>query len=68
MDWQTTELNNSWRYAFLALVRKTATYTDPQAIGREDLLPIDLRQRAVVEQWMVRNLQAHCFFARIRCG
>ena len=32
MDWQTTDLNNSWRYAFLALVRKTATYTDPQAI------------------------------------
>lgn len=32
MDWQTTQLNNSWRYAFFALVRKAATYTDPEAI------------------------------------
>ena len=32
MDWQTTQLNNSWRYAFFALVRKDAMYTDPQAI------------------------------------
>ncbi len=32
MDWQTTDLNNAWRYAFLALVRKTATYTDASAI------------------------------------
>ena len=32
MDWQTTQLNNSWRYAFFALVRKAATHTDPQAI------------------------------------
>jgi glutathione S-transferase len=26
MDWQTTQLNNSWRYAFFALVRKAATH------------------------------------------
>lgn len=32
LDWQSTELNTSWRYAFLALVRKTSTYTDPAAI------------------------------------
>jgi glutathione S-transferase len=32
MDWQTTQLNNSWRYAFFALVRKAATHTDPEAI------------------------------------
>jgi len=32
MDWQTTQLNNSWRYAFFALVRKAATHTDPKAI------------------------------------
>ena len=31
MDWQTTQLNNSWRYAFFALVRKAPTHTDPQA-------------------------------------
>jgi glutathione S-transferase len=32
MDWQATELNNSWRYAFSALVRRSAAHTDPQAI------------------------------------
>lgn len=33
MDWQATELNNSWRYAFMALVRKSAQHTDPDAIA-----------------------------------
>lgn len=28
MDWQATELNSAWRYAFMALVRASATYTD----------------------------------------
>jgi glutathione S-transferase len=28
MDWQATELNNAWRYAFLALVRQSAAHTD----------------------------------------
>jgi glutathione S-transferase len=32
MDWMATELNTSWRYAFLALVRKTPGYTDREAI------------------------------------
>lgn len=32
MDWQATELNNSWRYAFMALVRQSPTYTDIAAI------------------------------------
>ncbi|MEB2318253.1 MAG: glutathione S-transferase [Pseudomonadota bacterium] len=32
MDWQATELNNSWRYAFMALVRKSPTHTDSRAI------------------------------------
>jgi glutathione S-transferase len=32
MDWMATELNTSWRYAFLALVRKTPGYTDTSAI------------------------------------
>jgi glutathione S-transferase len=32
MDWMATELNTSWRYAFLALVRKTPGYTEPDAI------------------------------------
>ncbi len=33
MDWQATELNNAWRYAFVALVRKNPAYTDPAALA-----------------------------------
>ena len=33
MDWQATELNNSWRYAFMALVRKSPAHTDQQAVA-----------------------------------
>jgi glutathione S-transferase len=32
MDWQATELNNSWRYAFMALVRASALHRDAEAI------------------------------------
>ena len=32
MDWQLAELNTAWRYAFMALVRKGADYTDANAI------------------------------------
>ena len=32
MDWQATELNTAWRYAFMALVRKSPAYTDQAAI------------------------------------
>lgn len=28
MDWQATDLNTSWRYAFMALVRKDPAYQD----------------------------------------
>jgi glutathione S-transferase len=33
MDWQATELNNAWRYAFLALVRKHPAYTQAKDIA-----------------------------------
>jgi glutathione S-transferase len=33
MDWQATELNNAWRYAFMALVRKSPAHCDPDAIA-----------------------------------
>ena len=33
MDWQATELNNSWRYAFMALVRHSAAHQDPGALA-----------------------------------
>jgi glutathione S-transferase len=29
MDWQATDLNSAWRYAFVALVRKLPGYDDP---------------------------------------
>jgi glutathione S-transferase len=32
MDWQATELNTAWRYAFMALVRHSAAHTDLTAI------------------------------------
>ena len=32
MDWQATELNNAWRYAFLALVRHSPDHADAAAI------------------------------------
>ncbi|TDR32544.1 glutathione S-transferase family protein [Hydromonas duriensis] len=30
MDWQATELNNSWRYAFMSLARQHVDYQDEQ--------------------------------------
>lgn len=32
MDWQATELNNSWRYAFMGLVRQSPLHADRTAI------------------------------------
>jgi glutathione S-transferase len=34
MDWQATELNDAWRYAFMALVRRHSDYQDGDAIGK----------------------------------
>lgn len=33
MDWQAGELNNAWRYAFMALVRASPAHRDPAAIA-----------------------------------
>ncbi|MQQ99885.1 glutathione S-transferase family protein [Glaciimonas soli] len=33
MDWQATELNNAWRYAFMALVRNSAAHNDPHQLA-----------------------------------
>jgi len=33
MDWQATELNNAWRYAFMALVRDSPAHRDAQALA-----------------------------------
>ncbi len=32
MDWQATELNNSWRYAFMSLVRHSPQHQDPASL------------------------------------
>jgi glutathione S-transferase len=33
MDWQATELNDSWRYAFMGLVRRSPVHNDTRAIA-----------------------------------
>ena len=34
MDWQATELNNAWRYAFMGLVRGSPAHQDPVQLAR----------------------------------
>lgn len=33
IDWQATDLNSSWRYSFMALVRRDRTFDDPRQIA-----------------------------------
>ena len=33
MDWQASDLNSVWRYAFMALVRQSPAHQDPAAIA-----------------------------------
>lgn len=33
MDWQATNLNNAWRYAFMSLVRQDPHYQEPQQLA-----------------------------------
>ena len=33
MDWQAGDLNNSWRYAFMGLVRQSPAHQDAQAVA-----------------------------------
>lgn len=33
MDWQATELNSAWRYAFMGLVRRHPDYADPASVA-----------------------------------
>jgi glutathione S-transferase len=37
MDWQLSDLNNSWRYAFMALVRSSPGHTDQAAIAHSEM-------------------------------
>ncbi|RBJ65505.1 glutathione S-transferase, partial [Pseudomonas sp. MWU12-2534b] len=34
IDWQATELNRSWSYAFMSLVRQSADYQDSAALAK----------------------------------
>lgn len=36
MDWQATDLNASWRYAFMALVRRHPDFTDSAGIAASE--------------------------------
>jgi len=36
MDWQATEFNNAWRYAFMARVRQSPQHQDPHAIAASE--------------------------------
>jgi glutathione S-transferase len=36
MDWQATDLNGAWRYAFMAKVRHSAAHADPAAIAASE--------------------------------
>ena len=33
MDWQATDLNTAWRYAFMSLVRRSAAHQDPALLA-----------------------------------
>ena len=33
MDWQATELNGAWRYAFMSIVRGSPAHVDPRAVA-----------------------------------
>ncbi len=47
MDWQASELNNAWRYAFMGLVRKSPAHQD--AAARQASLQQWLRHMQIVE-------------------
>ena len=34
MDWQATDLNTSWRFAFMSLVRKSPDFAEPESVAR----------------------------------
>jgi len=53
MDWQATELNNAWRYAFMALVRRHPAYTDAAQVQAS--LAEWARQLGVLEGRLARG-------------
>ena len=53
MDWQATDLNNAWRYAFMARVRQSPAHTDPNAI--EASTASWTRHMAILDQQLQRT-------------
>lgn len=53
MDWQATELNDAWRYAFMGLVRQSPAHRDRAAIGAS----VDAwnRQMAIADAQLART-------------
>lgn len=53
MDWQVTELNNAWRYAFMALVKASPAHRDAAAI--EASIATWNRNMAILERQLDRT-------------
>jgi glutathione S-transferase len=53
MDWQATEFNSSWRYAFQALVRRSPEHTDEHAIAAS--VAAWTRHVAILEDQLART-------------
>jgi glutathione S-transferase len=53
MDWQATEFNNAWRYAFLALVRNSPAHQDRSQI--EASIASWNRHAGIIDQHLARG-------------
>jgi glutathione S-transferase len=58
MDWQATELNNAWRYAFMALVRNSPAHSDAAAI--ESSINSWNRHMAILDRQLERTRAFAC--------
>jgi len=74
MDWQAGELNNSWRYAFTALVRRSPTHTEDTAIAasvsswNRNMTPLERPTLPAVTDYYERLSQRPAFLAHGRNG
>jgi glutathione S-transferase len=53
MDWQSSELNGAWRYAFMALVRHSAEHRDAAAISAS--IENWTRKMAILERQLAKT-------------
>ena len=53
MDWQATELNNAWRYAFMGLVRRSPAHADPALVAAS--LAGWARHMAILDRQLARS-------------